>query len=118
MTGRSAERRPARAIAGVFAALGDETRLALVGRLATGPCSATALAADATLTRQAIAKHLRVLEGAGLVTPERRGREVLYVLAPSRLVELRDFLDGASRGWDVALGRLRALVEEPDAPPG
>jgi DNA-binding transcriptional ArsR family regulator len=76
--------------------------------------SATALSAQATITRQAVTKHLHVLEGAGLVTHERRGREVLYVLETKRLGEARVFLDDISTRWDHALDRLRELVESPD----
>ena len=101
------------AAADVFFALGDATRLSVVRRLgAGGPLSATALSEGARVTRQAIAKHLRVLEGAGLVLHERRGREVLYALDGRRLEEARAFLDAVSAGWDRALERLRRVVEE------
>ncbi len=102
-----------RAAAGVFAALGNETRLALVRRLGSGPASATALAERAAVTRQAIIKHLRVLESSRLVTHRKRGREVLYVLEPRRLEEARAFLDAVSAGWDRAIERLRMQVEGP-----
>ncbi|WP_437327922.1 ArsR/SmtB family transcription factor [Sorangium sp. So ce381] len=106
------------AVADVFFALGDGTRLSVVTRLgAGGALSATALSDGAKVTRQAIVKHLRVLEGAGLVTHERRGREVLYALEPRRIEEARVFLDGISAGWDRALERLRRMVEEPPSPP-
>lgn len=102
-----------RAAARVFFALGDGTRLTLVQKLgAGGALSATALSGGAKVTRQAIVKHLRVLEGAGLVAPARHGREVLYALEPRRLEEARAFLDAISAGWDRALERLRLLVEE------
>jgi DNA-binding transcriptional ArsR family regulator len=104
-----------RAAARVFFALGDGTRLTVVQKLgAGGALSATALSDGAKVTRQAIVKHLRVLEGAGLVTPARRGREVLYALEPRSLDDARKFLDGISAGWDRALERLRQLVEEPE----
>jgi DNA-binding transcriptional ArsR family regulator len=103
--------------AAVFFALGDETRLAVVRRLAGGrPLSATALSADATMTRQAIAKHLRVLEGAGVVSHHRNGREVLYVLETAPLVEASELLEGVSAGWDRAIARLRRQVEKPSVP--
>ncbi|HUS64511.1 MAG TPA: metalloregulator ArsR/SmtB family transcription factor [Kofleriaceae bacterium] len=105
--------RAERAVVDVFFALGDETRLSVVRRLATGELTATALSDGARITRQAIVKHLQVLEGAGLVSHERRGREVLYALEPTRLDDARAFLDGVSAGWDRAIGRLRRLVEEP-----
>jgi DNA-binding transcriptional ArsR family regulator len=107
-------RRPEQAVVDVFSALGDETRLRVVRKLAAGTVlSATALSDGAAVTRQAISKHLQVLEGAGLVTHEKQGREVLYALEGRRLDEARAFLDGVSAGWDRAITRLRALVEEP-----
>jgi DNA-binding transcriptional ArsR family regulator len=103
---------PERAAAGVFFALGDPTRLSVVRKLgAAGALSATALAGGAEVTRQAIVKHLQVLEGAGLVTHEKRGREVLYALEPERLADARAFLDAVSASWDRAIARLRQLVE-------
>jgi len=99
------------AAAEVFFALGDRTRLAVVRRLGAGARTATALADGAAVSRQAIVKHLQVLEAAGLVSHARHGREVRYALEAARLAEARVFLDGISAGWDRALGRLRALVE-------
>src|SRR5262245_7585247 len=101
-----------RAVSEVFFALGDGTRLSLLRKLgAGGALSATALAGGAKVTRQAIVKHLQVLEGAGLVTHEKRGREVLYGLEAARLADARDFLDEVSASWDRALDRLRRMVE-------
>jgi DNA-binding transcriptional ArsR family regulator len=102
-----------RAVADVFFALGDGTRLSLVKKLSGGGASsATVLSEGAKVTRQAIVKHLQVLEGARLVTHEKRGREVLYSLDARRLSEARVFLDGISAGWDRAIERLRRMVEE------
>lgn len=102
----------------VFFALGDGTRLSVVKRLAaSGSLSATALSDGAHVSRQAIVKHLQVLEEAGLVTHEKAGREVLFALQPRRLDDARAFLDGISAGWDRAIERLRRLVEEePERP--
>ncbi|HXU80755.1 MAG TPA: metalloregulator ArsR/SmtB family transcription factor [Polyangia bacterium] len=103
-----------RAIAEVFFALGDGTRLSVLNRLGSGGAlSATALSEDAQVSRQAVMKHLQVLEEAGLVSSEKRGREVLYELEARRLAEARVFLEGISAAWDRALERLRRLVEEP-----
>jgi DNA-binding transcriptional ArsR family regulator len=99
-------------VAEVFSALGDETRLSVVTKLGSGSLTATALSEGAEVTRQAIVKHLQVLEGAGLVTHEKRGREVLYTLKADRLDEARVFLAGISAGWDRAIERLRGMVEE------
>ena len=96
----------------LFAALGDETRLQLVMRLAAGgPASITRLSANSKVTRQAISKHLDVLSGAGLVRSTRRGRERVWNLAPERLSDAHDNLDRISGMWDQAIGRLRAFVE-------
>jgi DNA-binding transcriptional ArsR family regulator len=100
------------AIADVFFALGDRTRLSVVKKLGARAQSATVLAGGARVTRQAIVKHLQVLEGAGLVTREKRGREVLYLLRPDRLDEARSFIDAVSASWDRALERLREMVEK------
>ena len=103
------------AVADVFFALGDGTRLSVVRKLgAGGALSATALSEGAQVTRQAIVKHLQVLEGARLVTHEKRGREVLYALEPVRLDDARTFLDAISASWDRAIARLQRLVEDPE----
>jgi len=106
------------AAADVFFALGDPTRLSVVRKLGSGGAlSATALAGGATVTRQAIVKHLQVLEGAGLVSHEKRGREVVYALETRRLEDARVYLDTVSAAWDRALTRLRKMVEEPPRSP-
>ena len=98
--------------ASVFAALGDTTRLSVLGRLAAGePQSISRLTAGSRLTRQAVTKHLRVLEGAGLVRSVRVGRESRFTLEQKPIAEARDYLDLVSRQWDDALARLRAFVE-------
>jgi DNA-binding transcriptional ArsR family regulator len=97
----------------IFAALGDETRLRLVSRLCDdGPMSIARLTEDSSVTRQAITKHLRVLEEAGLVRSNRRGRESVWRLERRRLEDARHYLDLISKQWDDALGRLRQLVED------
>ena len=96
----------------VFAALGDETRLALVARLcAGGPQSIARLTAGSDVTRQAITKHLGILAGAGLARHVRRGRERIWELDTRRLSQARRYLDQISEGWDDALARLKELVE-------
>jgi DNA-binding transcriptional ArsR family regulator len=104
------------AVAEVFFALGDRTRMSVVSKLGSGALTATALSDGASVTRQAIVKHLQVLEGAGLVSHEKRGREVLYALEPTRLDDARAFLEAISARWDRAIDRLRDLVEEPSHP--
>jgi DNA-binding transcriptional ArsR family regulator len=98
--------------AAVFFALGDETRLGLVTRLCgDGPTSIAKLTRSFDMSRQAIAKHLRVMEDAGLVRRTQRGRESLWKLEPKRLAEARQHLDAIAAQWDSALVRLRRYVE-------
>ncbi len=96
----------------VFAALGDRTRLALLAKLIDGKAqSITSLSADTRLTRQAITKHLRVLERAGIVKSARVGRESQFILRPERIEDARTYLDQVAAQWRGALSRLRAFVE-------
>ena len=103
----------ARKPAPLFAALGDETRLQLVDRLAAGgPLSITELTEGSKVTRQAITKHLHVLAEAGLVQGIRSGRETLWELTPGQLRDAQRFLDAISERWDDALARLKRSVED------
>ena len=96
----------------IFAALGDETRLSLVAKLCAGsPQSITQLTAGSKLTRQAISKHLRVLEEAGLVVSARLGRESQYEFNRKPIDDLKSYLEDVSRQWNDALGRLTSFVE-------
>ncbi len=96
----------------LFSALGDETRLGLVLRLASsGPESISRLSAKFPVSRQAVKKHLDVLSRAGLVRGDRRGREHIWTLDPKKLDEARLHLDTISRQWDDALARLKRFVE-------
>lgn len=97
----------------VFAALGDEVRLSLVARLSRGaPLSISRLAEGLPITRQAVTKHLHVLEQAGLVRGERSGREQRWELQAASLAEARRYLDIITKQWGDALERLKAFVEE------
>jgi DNA-binding transcriptional ArsR family regulator len=96
----------------LFAALGDETRLSLIGALATGEQrSIVQLTGGTRLSRQAVTKHLKVLEHAGVVRCLRRGRERRYGLDPAPMKELEQYLRRVSEQWDVVLERLKAFVE-------
>jgi DNA-binding transcriptional ArsR family regulator len=98
--------------AAIFAALGDRTRLSLVHRLSDGrPRSIASLSAHTAMTRQAVTKHLDVLQRAGLVASSRIGRETRYSFRPEAIDEVRSYLDEVSRQWDDALCRLRSFVE-------
>jgi DNA-binding transcriptional ArsR family regulator len=106
----NSNKRPSPAL--LFAALGDDTRLALVARLLSGePASIAHLASRMPLTRQAVTKHLRVLERAGVVHSVRCGRESQFVLDPRPLHALRQYLDRVSNQWDQPLARLKSFVE-------
>ncbi len=99
--------------ANVFAALGDETRLALLQKLGGGKhYSISQLAEGTKLTRQAVTKHLRVLERVRVVHARRAGRESLFELDPKPIQELTVYLETVSKQWDAALERLKRFVEE------
>lgn len=99
--------------ASIFAALGDETRLSMVAKLAGGEAQSIArLTAGTRLTRQAVSKHLRVLEDAGVVRSVKVGRESQYRLQPKPIDDVRDYLADVSAQWDDALARLKAFVED------
>jgi DNA-binding transcriptional ArsR family regulator len=92
----------------LFAVLADPTRREVLERLVhDGPQTATELVGHFPTTRQAIVKHLRVLAEAGLVTPERDGREVRYVATTERLADAVSWLLDTGRSWDRRLARLR-----------
>jgi DNA-binding transcriptional ArsR family regulator len=96
----------------VFAALGDRTRLSLLMKLSDGQTQSIArLAADTKLTRQAITKHLHVLEQAGLVNSIRVGRESQFAYKSEPIAEAKSYLDMVSAQWDDALSRLHSFVE-------
>ena len=97
----------------LFAALGDATRLRLLGRMsAGGPMSITRLSEGTGVTRQAITRHLQALGRAGLVRHARRGRERVWDLNRKRLEIAQRYLDHIAAQWDDAAERLRAFVEE------
>jgi DNA-binding transcriptional ArsR family regulator len=99
-------------VALLFAALGDPTRLALLHRLSDGgPASISALAERFSMTRQGVTKHLQVLADAGVIAGAREGREHVWTLNPARFAEARRTLDAIARGWDDALGQLKAHLE-------
>ena len=104
---------PERHVADVFAALGDHTRLSLLLKLSdASPQPIGRLAAGTGLTRQGVAKHVRVLEGAGLVYRTPKGRETLVHCRREPLDQASACLDAIARQWDHALQRLRRLVED------
>ena len=95
----------------VFAALGSDTRLELVSRLSDGKeYSITTLTDDLDLTRQAVTKHLQVLQHAGIVSRQRIGRESRFTIRPGSIAQARDYLTRVSDQWDKAIARLRSAA--------
>ena len=110
---RSSRAAGRQAHAAVFAALGDGTRLLLIAKLSGGrPHSISQLTEGSRLTRQAITKHLRVLESAGIVHGVRMGRESRFKFNPKPIEEIREYLELVSEQWDRTLARLKAFVED------
>ncbi len=99
--------------ASVFAALGDAIRIDLVNRLSDGtPRSIASLADGFPITRQALTKHLRVLERVGLAFATRDGRETLYRIDPAGLLVAEAWIGTVSAQWDSAIDRLKRHVED------
>ena len=95
----------------VFAALGDETRWSILAALGEGDASASALAGRLPVSRQAIAKHLAVLEEVGVVEPIRVGREVQYRVIGSQLSSTARRLDAIGAEWDRRLAAIKQIAE-------
>ncbi|MDT5116056.1 MAG: hypothetical protein QOE30_1795 [Mycobacterium sp.] len=99
----------------LFDALGDPNRLRIIVRLCDlGPSSTSQVTSVIPVTRQAATKHLQLLESAGLVTSNRRGRERVWRVQTEPLARASDYLTQLSRRWDAAADRLRAFVERGD----
>ena len=95
----------------VFGALADPTRRHLIELLAAEPgATATGLAATLPISRQAVAKHLKLLHEAGLVSSRRRGREALFELEPEPLGEAVAWIGSVGAEWDRRLDGLRQLL--------
>ena len=101
-------------LAPVFAALGDDTRWAILTRLGQAPASASALARELPISRQAIVKHLELLSTAGLVESERVGRELVYRALGGRLSDVARELERIGRSWEARLARIKRLAEAVD----
>lgn len=97
----------------VFAALGDPTRLSLVAKLIDRkPHSISTLTEGSEITRQAVTKHLTVLQNVGLVSKIKEGRESLYELDPKPLESIQEYLEIIAAQWDQALNNLKNFVEK------
>ena len=98
-------------LAPMFAALADETRWSILQALGEGDASASALAGRLPVTRQAIAKHLAVLQEVGLVEPVRAGRELRFRVIGAELSATAQRLDAIGRDWDRRLAAIKEIAE-------
>jgi DNA-binding transcriptional ArsR family regulator len=104
--------RPAQEVERVLTGLADPTRRRLLDVLsARGGATATEAATELPVSRQAVVKHLGVLDRAGLVTAERRGREVRYAVRPAPLESAATWLSGLAAEWDARLATIRRIAE-------
>jgi DNA-binding transcriptional ArsR family regulator len=100
----------------LWAAVGDPTRRRVLDALLEhGEATTTTLADGLPVTRQAVAKHLVVLDRVGLVVGRRRGREVRYVVRPERLDDAAEAMARAAAQWDRRLDRIKRLAESAQA---
>ena len=97
----------------VFAALADPTRRRIVEHLGRAPASAGEIAGDLPVTRQAVVKHLAILEDAGLVVGERDGRRVVFRLTPGPFADAAGWMHDVGAAWDRRLGNLARRVSKP-----
>ena len=103
----------------MFAALADPTRRAVLGRLAAhGAASATALAKELPVSRQAVVQHLAVLDTAGLTVARRHGREVRHAVRPEALTAAAKWMTRIAAQWDERLGAIAALAVGGQPPTG
>ena len=93
----------------VFDALADPMRRRLLQTISTSPSTATELAGELPISRQAVAKHLTALSQAGLLQRERSGRDVRYHVTPAPLSEAVSWMADVGGQWDERLSRLAAL---------
>jgi len=106
---------PSDPAAAVFEALADPVRRRLLSQLSDSPATATELAADLPISRQAVAKHLASLSEAGLLQRERAGRDVRYRVTPAPLTEAVSWMASVGGQWDDRLARLTTTLGR-DAP--
>jgi DNA-binding transcriptional ArsR family regulator len=115
MVGRSGE---VDVVDEVLVALADPTRRRVLDALATrAEATATALATELPISRQAVVKHLGVLGRAGLVAGRRRGREVLYSVRPDGLTTTARWMAATAARWEARLSQIQRIAEADPAPP-
>jgi DNA-binding transcriptional ArsR family regulator len=99
-------------VGATFSALADPSRRRMLGLLGDrGGATATELARELPISRQAVAKHLAALEAAGLVATRRQGRELRYTVTPQPLEDAVAWIAQAGADWDERLARLQAYVD-------
>jgi DNA-binding transcriptional ArsR family regulator len=99
----------------VLAALADPTRRRLLDQLSTaGSATATGLAEDLPISRQAVVQHLAVLDAVGLVSGRRDGRERRFEVRAERLTETASWMNGLAAQWDSRLAAIKGIAERPD----
>jgi len=96
---------------GSFAALSDPTRRAILERLGAGSATISELAAPAAMSLTALKKHVRVLEEAGLVSTEKRGRSRHCRLGPRRLDDVSRWIEDYRRGWEQRFEQMEEIIE-------
>jgi DNA-binding transcriptional ArsR family regulator len=96
----------------VFHALSSEPRRALLGELAGGERTVGDLASPFEISLAAVSKHLKVLEGAGLVERSVQGRTTVCRLRPEPLAEVQEWVRVYEHFWTTRLDRLQALLED------
>jgi DNA-binding transcriptional ArsR family regulator len=95
-----------------FSALADPTRRAILERLGDGEATIGELAQPAGISLTGLKKHVRVLEDAGLVKTEKRGRSRHCQLGPRRLEDVAEWLEDYRRGWEQRFDRMEELIEQ------
>jgi ArsR family transcriptional regulator, cadmium/lead-responsive transcriptional repressor len=101
---------PADPSGAVFSALADPTRRQLLSAIAAHPATATELAGELPISRQAVVKHLNLLARAGLLEREREGRDVRYRVTPEPLSDAVSWIAAVSGEWDARLATLRSSL--------
>jgi DNA-binding transcriptional ArsR family regulator len=101
---------PADTSGAVFSALADPTRRRLLSAISAHPATATELAGDLPISRQAVVKHLNMLAQAGLLEREREGRDVRYRVTPEPLSDAVSWLAEVGGQWDTRLAALRSSL--------